>query len=412
MADSYVQKLFSERIGGKRFGKDTVLTAPDKINLLKNSAVAEHPELTLIDFSTNEPDAMADYGVIEEFAKQAKIWENRVYSAGIEKDFAQAAVNYMKNVFEIDNLEPSTDITYNTGIKSAVFSIMQAVINAGDVAIVASPVCGFVLKAVELFGGETYLLPLTEDNGYLPDLDSIPEEIAQRAKVLYINYPNNPTGAVCTERTFRKFVRFAKKNKLIVVNDATYAAVTFEGTKPVSFLNVNGAKEVGIEIHSFSHAFNMSGWSIGFTVGNPLLIKAISSISASNGYNKFKAEQYAAKYAIEHTEITSQTAEKYSRRLDMLVLALKKSGFKVKKPKASMFLYVKAPKGIKDGVKFKTAEDFCHWLLNEKLIAAMPYNECDNGVRFSVTFPALGENEERTVIESFAERLSDIKFEF
>ena len=206
MADSYIQKIVSERLGGRRFGKDMVLSVNDKINISKDSAVAQHPELTFIDFSSNEPDAMADYGVINEFAKEANVWENRVYSAGTDKDFAFAAVQYMKNVFGVENLDPETDIVYNSGALSAVFSVMQAFINQGDVAIVASPVCGRVLKAVELSGGEVYLLPLTESNGYLPDLDSVPDDIAERAKVIYINYPNNPTGAVGTEKAFRKVV--------------------------------------------------------------------------------------------------------------------------------------------------------------------------------------------------------------
>ena len=412
MADSYIQKIVSERLGGRRFGKDMVLSVNDKINISKDSAVAQHPELTFIDFSSNEPDAMADYGVINEFAKEANVWENRVYSAGTDKDFAFAAAQYMKNVFGVENLDPETDIVYNSGALSAVFSVMQAFINQGDVAIVASPVCGRVLKAVELSGGEVYLLPLTESNGYLPDLDSVPDDIAERAKVIYINYPNNPTGAVGTEKAFRKVVRFAKKNKLVVVNDATYSPIVYDGVKPLSFLNVNGAKDVGIEIHSLSSAFNMSGWSIGFTAGNALMVKAVLSVSSLSGLSKFKAEQLAAKYALEHTEITAQTVEKYSRRLDMLTAVLKKSGFKVKKPKATMFLYAKAPIGIKDCIKFKNAEDFCSWLLNEKLVAAVPYKECDNGIRFSVTFAALGENEEKAVIDDFAERLSGIKFEF
>ena len=412
MADSYIQKIISERLGGRRFGKDTVLSVNDKINVSKDSAVAQHPELTFIDFSSNEPDAMADYGVINEFAKQASVWENRVCCAGTEANFAIVAAEYMKNVFGVENLDPNTDIAYNSGAVSAVFSAMQAFINTGDVAIVASPVCGRVLKAVELLGGEIYLLPLTESNGYLPDLDSVPEEIAEKAKVIYINYPNNPTGIMGTEKAFRKIVRFAKKNKIVVINDATYAPIVFDGAKPLSFLSVNGAKDVGIEIHSLSSAFNMSGWSIGFTAGNALMVKAVSASAALSGLSKFKAEQLAAKYALEHTEITAQTVEKYSRRLDMLTAALKKCGFKVKKPKASMFLFVKAPIAIKDGAKFKTSEDFCSWLLNEKLIAAVPYKDCDNGVRFAVTFAALGESEEKAVIDKFIERLSGIKFEF
>ena len=412
MADSYIQKLFSERIGGKRFGKDLVLSAKDKIELSQNSAVAEHPEFTLIDFSSDEPDAMADYGVIEELSKQAGVWENRIDLSCTNKGFAQATQEYMKNVFGVDNLNAETEITFTAGIKSAIFTLIQSFVDNGDVVISVSPENEDVLNAVNMAGGEAYILPLCEDNGFMPDLDAIPEETVQKAKVLYINYSNNPAGTAVNEKFFRKAVRFAKKNKIVLINNAAFSAVTFDGTKPVSLLNINGAKDVGIELHSFSYAFNMSGWSVGFAAGNQLIIKAVGSFMAKCGYGKFGAEQAAAEYALRHTEITEQTVQKYSRRLDMLVSVLKKSGFKVKKPKASMFLYTKAPAGIKDGVKFKTSYDFCQWLLNEKLIAAVPYNEFGNSVRFSATFLALGENEEKTVMESVAERLDGIKFEF
>ncbi len=290
--------------------------------------------------------------------------------------------------------------------------IPQAFINPGDVALVTVPGYGVLGTMTRWLGGETYNLPLLESNNFLPDLDNIPEEILQRAKILYINYPNNPTGAFATEAFFKKVIRFAKKHKIIVIQDAAYAALTFDGTKPLSFLSIPGAKEVGIEIHSLSKAFNMTGWRMAFMVGNPLVVKAIAAVKDNNDSGQFHAIQLAGKYALEHPEITLATAEKYSRRHTMLAETLKKLGFSAKKPKASFYMYVKAPKGIKGGEKFKTAEDFSQWLLREKLISTVPWDEVEPYVRLSVTFLALGEAEEKNVMQEIYDRLSDVEFEF
>ena len=210
-------------------------------------------------------------------------------------------------------------------------------------------------------------MPLLEENNYLPDLKAIPEDIVKRAKLLYINYPNNPTGAFATEEFFKEVIEFAKANNIVVIQDAAYAALTFDGQKPYSFLSVPGAKEVGVEINFFSKAFNMTGWRLAFVVGNPLVVKAFGQIKDNNDSGQFHAIQLAGKYALEHPEITEETSEKYSRRHDMLVETLNKLGFKAKKPKASFYLYVKVPKGVKGGIEFKTGEDFSQYLIRENL---------------------------------------------
>ena len=279
-------------------------------------------------------------------------------------------------------------------------------------ALVTVPGYGVLANMTKWLGGEVYNLPLLESNNYLPDLENIPEDILNRAKLLYINYPNNPTGAFATESFFKKVIRFAKKNKIVVIQDAAYAALTFDGTKPFSFLSVKGGKDVGIEIHSLSKAFNMTGWRLAFMTGNQLVIKAVASVKDNNDSGQFNAIQLAGKYALEHPEITLATAEKYSRRHDMLVATLKKLGFKVKKPKASFYLYMRIPKGIAGGEKFKTAEDFSQWLLREKLISTVPWDDVEPCIRMSVTFLAFGEAEERRVMDEIYNRLSDVKFEF
>ncbi len=412
MAESYIQNLIAERIGGNKFGKDTVLYKFEKIKRARRAAVEAHPDVAVIDLGVGEPDAMADEGVVATLAKEAANWENRGYTDNGREPFMRAAAEYMNNVYGVEGIDPETEVLHSIGSKPALAMIPQAFINPGDVALVTVPGYGVLANMTKWLGGEVYNLPLLESNKFLPDFDSIPEDILKRAKLLYINYPNNPTGAFASETFFRKVVRFAKKNKIIVIQDAAYAALTFDGVKPLSFLSVKGAKDVGIEIHSLSKAFNMTGWRMAFMVGNPLVIKAIASVKDNNDSGQFHAIQLAGKYALEHPEITVATAEKYSRRHDMLAKTLKKLGFAAKKPKASFYMYVKIPKGIKGGQKFKTAEDFSQWLLREKLISTVPWDDVEPYVRMSVTFLAFGEEEEKKVMEDIYNRLSDVEFEF
>src|SRR5436305_7112659 len=181
------------------------------------------------------------------------------------------------------------------------------------------------------FGGFVHNVPLTEANQFLPDLNSIPADVLQKTKVLVLNYPNNPTGASATPEFFSKVVEFAKTNDLVVIHDAAYAALVFEG-KPLSFLATPGAKDVGVELHSASKSFNMTGWRCGFVAGNELLVRAYGDIKDNTDSGQFLAIQHAAAYALDHPEITQSIAAKYSGRMNTLVGVLNKAGFKAKKP--------------------------------------------------------------------------------
>jgi LL-diaminopimelate aminotransferase len=261
-------------------------------------------------------------------------------------------------------------------------------------------------------GGEVFKIKLLKENNFLPDLDSIPADICRRAKLLYLNYPNNPTGASATLEFFEKVVAFAKKNDIVVVHDAPYAALTYDGLKPLSFLSVPGAKDVGVEMHSLSKSYNMTGWRIGFVAGNPLVVNAFATVKDNNDSGQFIAIQRAAMYGLQNPVITEKIADKYSRRHNLLVDALNEIGFKAEKPKGSFFLYVEAPKGIKEGQRFETAEDFSQYLIREKLISTVPWDDAGRFVRFSVTFIAQGEEEERRVISEIKRRLTEVEFEF
>ena len=406
----YIQNLFADRIGGKNFGKETVLYKFEKIKRARRAAEAEHPETPIIDMGVGEPDWMADPSVVERLVVEAQKYENRGYADNGILPFQEAAAAYMQKVFGVSGLNPQTEICHSIGSKPALAMLPQAFINPGDVAIVTVPGYGVLATMTRFLGGEAYALPLLPENDFLPDLNAVPPEIAKRAKLLYINYPNNPTGAVATPEFFQEVIDFAKKNEIIVVSDAAYAALTFDGYAPLSFLSVPGAKDVGVEIQSLSKAFNMTGWRLGFVAGNEKVVKAFACIKDNNDSGQFKAIQYAGAQALSTPSITERTVAKYSRRHDLLVKTLTEVGFRVKKPKGSFYLYAQAPKGIEGGEKFDTAEDFSQWLIREKQISTVPWDDAGHFIRFSVTFIADSEEAEISLMKEIARRLAGVKF--
>ncbi|MCC5465468.1 LL-diaminopimelate aminotransferase [Pelosinus baikalensis] len=410
--ENFIQKLFAERIGGSNFGNDAVLYKFEKIKRAKREACKNNPNVRLIDLGVGEPDWMAEDDVVEVLYNQAKLRENRGYTDNGIQEFKDAAVQYMENVYQVHGLNSANEVNHGIGSKSILALLPLAFINPGDITIMTVPgypVMGTMTKGL---GGEVVNLRLLAENNYLPDLDSLTLEQRHRAKLLYINYPNNPTGATATKEFFEKVVQFAKANKIIVVSDAAYAALTFEGERPLSFLSVEGAKDVGIEIHSLSKAFNMTGWRLAFVCGNPVVIKGFATIKDDNDSGQFAAIQKAGVYCLQHPEITEKTALKYSRRHTLLVNALKRIGFSVSKPKASFYLYVAIPQRTKDGRCFVSAADFSDFLIREKLISTVPWDDAGAYIRLSVTFEAKNEEEEKKIISEIAERLGEVNFVF
>ncbi len=412
MSDSYIQQLFAERIGGNQFGKDTAIYKFEKIKRAKAEAKKNHPELELLDMGVGEPDEMAEEGVVEQLYQEAKKPENRGYADNGGRDFKVAASRYLENVFGVSGIDPDKEIVHVIGAKSALSMLPSAFINPGDITLMTVPGYPILGTHTEWLGGQVVHLPLTKENNFLPDLAGLEEDVLIKAKFLYLNYPNNPTGAVATVEFFEQVIKLAKKYNIVVIHDAAYAALTFDGQKPLSFLSVPGAKDVGIEIHSLSKSFNMTGWRIGFVAGNELIVKAFATVKDNNDSGQFLAIQEAAKYALEHPEITERISEKYSRRHNLLVATLQEFGFKAEKPKGSFFLYVEAPKGIKGGLQFKTAEDFSQYLIKEKLISTVPWDDAGNFVRFSVTFVAKDESDELRVMNEIKNRLAGTEFIF
>lgn len=412
MGLSFVQNLFAERIGGYDFGNDTVLYKFEKIKRAKREACRNNPDIELIDLGVGEPDWMAEKEVINVLYEQAKLRENRGYADNGIQEFKDAAVHYMEKVYHVYGLDSANEVNHGIGSKSILALLPLAFVNPGDLVIMTVPgypILGIMTKAL---GGDVVNVPLLAENNYLPDLDSLTTEQCNRAKLLYINYPNNPTGATATKQFFEKVVRFAKKNQIIVVADAAYAALTFDGQRPLSFLSVEGAKEVGVEIHSLSKAFNMTGWRLAFVCGNELVVKGFAAVKDDNDSGQFAAIQKAGVYCLHHPEITEKTALKYSRRHNLLVSALRGIGFSVMKPKASFYLYAAIPKRTSNGRYFVSAEDFSDFLIREALISTVPWDDAGAYIRLSVTFEASDEQEEKRIIAELVHRLDKIGFVF
>jgi len=412
MNESYIQQLFAARIGGDKFGKDTVLYKFEKIKRAKKAALAAHPDVQLIDLGVGEPDWMAAPEVVEVLCAEARKPENRGYTDNGVQVFKDAAARYMANVYGVAGIDPAGEVVHGIGSKPVLALLPLAFINPGDITIMTVPGYPVMGTTTKGLGGEVVNLPLLAENDFLPDLDALTADQRRRAKLLYVNYPNNPTGATATPAFFEKVVRFAKENDVIVVSDAAYGALTFDGRKPLSFLATPGAKDVGVEIHSLSKAYNMTGWRLAFVCGNELVVKGFAAVKDNNDSGQFAAIQKAGVYCLEHPEITEKTAAKYSRRHDMLVAALVGAGFSVKKPGASFYLYARIPSGTKAGRAFASAEDFSQYMITEKLISTVPWDDAGPYVRFSVTFEAADVAGERRIIDEIARRLADAGFVF
>ncbi len=411
MSESYIQNLFAGRIGGRKFGKDTAVYKFEKIKRAKAEAREKDPSRELLDLGVGEPDDMAFPMVVEALRIECAKPENRGYADNGIRELKAAAAIYMERVFGVGDIDPEREVLHSIGSKPALAMLPDAFIDEGDVTLMTVPGYPVMATHTEWHGGKVVKLKLLEENGFLPDLDSIGKEDLKKAKLLYLNYPNNPTGAVATVVFFEPVVEFARANDIVVVHDAAYAALSFDG-KPLSFLSIDGAKDVGVEIHSFSKAFNMTGWRLAFLVGSEKVIGAFAHVKDNYDSGQFIAIQKAGVYALEHAEITDKIATRYRKRLKLMVEALTDAGFSAAMPRGSFYLYVKAPVGAGKDVKFKSAEDASQYLIKEAHISTVPWDDAGSYLRFSATFQANSEAGERRVAEELGARLKALDLEF
>jgi len=371
--------------------------------------LAAHPERRLLDFGIGENDEMADARVRACLKSEVDKLENRGYADNGIQAFKDAAAAFMNRVFGV-KLDPVTEVNHAIGSKPALAMLPAVFVNPGDITLMTVPGYPVAGTWTKYLGGQVYPLPLRAENHFYPDLASIPSEVRKRAKLLVLNYPNSPTGAVASRDFYRRVIDFAHTNEIIVVQDAAHILLTYEG-EPLSFLQVEGAKDVGVEVHSMSKGYNMIGWRMAFVAGHPRIVQAFADVKDNSDSGQFAAVQQAARLALEQDDIFMQTRAKYRRRLQKLVEALAQVGFQAKMPGGTYFLYVRAPKGGAGRV-FASAEDCSQFLITEQSVCCVPWDEAGPYLRFSVTYMAKDEKEEDALMRETVERLGRLALEF
>ncbi|MEY4396080.1 MAG: LL-diaminopimelate aminotransferase [Gemmataceae bacterium] len=408
-SDPWFQSLFADRIGGANYGKSNKIYKFEKIKRAKRAALAAHPERKLLDFGIGENDDMAAPLVRESLKREVDKVENRGYADNGIAAYKEAAAEFMQKVFGV-TLDPATEINHCIGSKPAYAMLPAVFINPGDITLMTVPGYPVAGTHTEYYGGKVHRLPLLQENNFYPDLDNIPKDVCEKAKLLVINYPNSPTGQTATKDFYKRVIDFAHKNKIVVVQDAAHMLLSYDGP-PLSFLQVDGAREVGVEVHSMSKGFNMIGWRLGFVAGHPKIVQAYADVKDNCDSGQFMAIQQAAAEALRHPEIGDQVREKYRRRLKKLVDALNQVGFKAAMPKGTYFLYTKAPKGC-TGQTFANAEEASQFLITEQSVCCVPWDDAGAFLRFSVTYIAKDEAEEDALMKETVDRLGKLKLQF
>ena len=324
--------------------------------------------IDLIDLGIGDPDLPTPKPIIDRLKKAAENPKNHRYPSyeGMI-EFRTAVARWYERRFGIQ-LDPDAEVLSLIGSKEGIAHIPLAFVDPGDIVLVPSP--GYpVYRVSTLFaGGTPYFLPLRKENGFLLNVSQIPESIAKKAKLLFINYPNNPTSAVAERSFFEEVVAFARRYQVIVCHDAAYSEVAFDGYHPLSFLEVEGAREVGVEFHSLSKTFNMTGWRIGFAVGHPEILAGLGRVKTNIDSGLFQAIQEAGTEALNHFDTPlPEIINIYERRRDVMVKGLRELGLEVDRPKATFYLWIQVPRGY-------TSAQFATLLLERAGIVATPGN--------------------------------------
>ncbi len=410
MSDPYFQHLFASRIGGSDYGKSTDIYKFEKIKRAKRKALDAHPERKLLDFGIGENDSMAANSVRTVMGHEINQPENRGYADNGIPEFKEAVARFMAHSLGV-HLDPATEINHSIGSKPALAMLPAAFIDPGDITLMTVPGYPVAGTHTKYLGGSVYTLPLLDENGFMPDLDSIPGDILRAAKLLILNYPNSPTGKTATREFFEQVVEFCQKNAIVVVQDAAHIMLSFD-SEPLSFLSVEGAKDVGVEVHSLSKGFDMIGWRMGWVCGNERIVNAFADIKDNTDSGQYIAIQKAAIAALDDDNIPRAVRSKYQRRLKKLVEMLNRCGLPAKMPGGTYFLYIPSPKGVAGGVPFDSAEAASQYLITEHSICTVPWDDAGSHLRFSVTYEADNEQQEDSLMAETEKRLQTIQFEF
>jgi len=339
----------------------------------------------VISFAIGDPDIPTPQHILDRLCVAAQEPANHRYpeSDGLP-ELRQAVSAWYEQRFGLA-FDPDKEVVPLIGSKEGIAHAALCFIDPGDIALVPDP--GYPVYSVGTMfaGGDCHYLPLTEENAFLPDLDAVPDDVARAARLLWINYPNNPTSAVAGLDFFERVVAFAKKHDIAVCHDAPYTEVAFDGYRPASFLQAPGARDVGMEFHSLSKSYNMTGWRIGMAVGNAEMVGALTRVKSNIDSGIPQAIQYAAIEALSGDQTCiRQHVSVYERRRDLVMKTLDKIGLRAKPPLASLYVWARIPDGY-------TSLDFCARLLEETSVVVTPgsgYGKYGEGyIRLSLTTP-------------------------
>ncbi|MFC9541444.1 pyridoxal phosphate-dependent aminotransferase [Lysinibacillus sp. NPDC056959] len=331
-----------------------------------NSALAEGRDV--INLGQGNPDQPTPQHVIKALQEAAENPQNHKYSPfrGLV-ELRQAAADFYKREYNVD-IDPETEVAILGGTKIGLVELPLAVLNPGDTMLLPDPGYPDYLSGVVLGDVNFEVMPLFAENDFLPDYHALSDDVKEKAKLLYLNYPNNPTGGTATLEFFEETARFAKEHNMIVSHDFAYGAIGFDGKKPISFLQAEGAKEVGIEMYTLSKTYNMAGWRIGFAVGNADIVAAINLIQDHLFCSQFPAVQQAAAVALTASQDCANTLRAtYERRRNVLIEEAQRIGWQVTSPKGSFFAWLPVPLGY-------TSEQFADALLDKADIAVAAGN--------------------------------------
>ena len=405
-----LQGLFAERIGGRSFGESNEIYKFEKIKRAKAAARKARPDVELLDFGVGEPDQMAPAAIRDALKKAVDDPSNRGYADNGIRDFKIAAAEYMSKFFGVTGLDPDSQVNHSIGSKPALAMLPLCFVNPGDVVLQTVPGYPVLSTHARYLGGEVVKIPLKKENGFLPDLKAIPEEVAKKAKLFYVNYPNNPTGAAPTAAFYDELIAYAKKYNILIVQDAAYATLSY-GPERLSILGRPGGLDVAIELHSMSKSYNMTGWRLGFVAGPTRVVQAFAEIKDNCDSGQFKAIQVAACAGIADMALSESIREHYRIRLEKLVKVLQNAGFDAAMPGGTFFLYTQAPIGAGD-LAFKNAEDASQYLIREQSVSTVPWDDVGSFLRFSSTFESTGKADDDRVLGELARRLDQAKLRF
>jgi LL-diaminopimelate aminotransferase len=339
----------------KEMNTKTRIKPSDKITTLPKYAFAELDEWKeierakgndLIDLGIGNPDCPTPQPIVDAAVKSLQNPENHGYPCFKGKiEFRRAIAKWMKDRYNVD-IDPETEIQTLVGAKEGLANVAMAFTNPGDINIVPDPYYPVLSRGTWISSGEVHHVPLLKENNYLPDLKSIPEEVAQRAKIFFVNYPNNPTAAVAPKEFLEELVAYCKKYNILLCYDLAYGEVCFDEYRPLSIFSIEGAKDIAVEYHSFSKTFNMAGWRIGYVVGNADYINAIHDMKTNTDYGTCSIMQDAAIAALNvDYSYVQATMDNYSRRRLFMIEGFRKLGWELDDTIATMYLWLKIPSG-------------------------------------------------------------------